>query len=402
MESLAERSGQDLLKKEQMKREKMKKIVPIVVLIVLIVGTVSFSLFQTNRTYTNYTITGFIERADSNSVRYMEYNGKILKYSKDGASAMKLNGEILWNGSYEFKNPYAAVCGEYVAIADIGGKEIVVYNGKDAGTRLSVKFPIEQIDIAKQGVVAVILEDDDRAKINIYDPYSITEQLKVSIKTSTDSDGYPVAIGLSEDGSKLVTSFINISKGILQSSLNFYNFGAVGQNSVDRIVGSRPMNKDIIVDVDFINEDTICAFSERGFYLYEMKETPQDLKEVKLEEKIKSVCYSKNHIAVVKENMGNQIEQYSVIVYDKQGEVVLEQEIDYRYEKIQLAEQEIIFYDETACNIMRFNGSEKFCCGFENPIIYFSNITSSDKYIMVNQENINEIRLSGGRREDKK
>ena len=199
MASLSERSNQKRAEVTQKKIKKAKHITSIVVIISAIICIIFYVFFEMNRTYGAVSVVNSINRADSSSVQYLEYNGNILKYSKDGASALSLDGEILWNGSYDFKNPMAVTCGNYVAIADIGGKEIYIFNGNDTGTKLEVEAAVEQISVANQGVVAAILENDDEAQINIYDPYSTTEQLKVSISTSTDSDGYPVAIALSED-----------------------------------------------------------------------------------------------------------------------------------------------------------------------------------------------------------
>ena len=47
-----------------------------------------------------------------------------------------------------------------------------------------------------------------------------------------------VAMALSQDGRKLVTSYLSLGNGKLESWVTFYNFGDVGQNYVDNMVGS--------------------------------------------------------------------------------------------------------------------------------------------------------------------
>lgn len=395
MASLSERSEQKRYEQKKKRNERTKKILVIGTVIAVIAFVLFYVFFQMNRTYANYTVVNSTKRADSNSVKYISYDGKMLKYSKDGASSMKSDGEILWNGSYDFKNPMAVTCGEYVAVADIGAKEICVFNGKDSGTKLTVQSAIEQIAVANQGVIAVVLEDDDEAKINIYDPHSVTEQLKVSVSTSTDSDGYPVAIALSPDGLKLVTSYINISNGVLQSSVNFYNFDEVGQSSVDRIVGSRPMDRELVANIDFINSDTVCAYTETGFKLYRMQEVPQDIAEIKLDKNIKSICHNEKYIGVVMENTEGLDMPYILQIYDTKGKVILEKDIDYDYDKVQMGEDEIIFCSEKSCNIVRMRGSEKLDCTFENEITDFFPVKGSDNYVIVDGENMNEIHLTG-------
>lgn len=395
MTSLSERSEQKRYEKKKKRNEKVKRTLAIGTIVIVVGFVLFYVFFQMNRTYGSYAVVNSIKRADSNSVKYISYEGNILKYSKDGASAMKPNGEILWNGSYEFKNPIAVTCGNYVAIADIGGKEIYVFNGNDTGTKLSVQSPIEQIAVANQGVVAAVLENDDEARINIYDPYSVTEQLKVSVSTSTDSDGYPVAIALSPDGLKLVTSYINISNGVLQSSINFYNFDEVGQSSVDRIVGSRPMDREIVANIEFMNSEVVCAYTENGFRLYRLQETPQDIAEINVEKNIKSVCHNKQYLGIVLENPDDMDKPYTMQIYDTDGNMKLEKNVDYNYDKVAMGEDEMIFYSDKTCNIVRVRGSEKFDCTFDDEISGFFSIGSSDKYVLIDGENIDEIRLTG-------
>lgn len=394
MASLSERSEQKRYEMKQKRIGRIKKIIVIACAIAVVAGVLFYVFFQMNRTYSGYATTESAKRVDS-SAQYMAYGGKLIKYSKDGASGMKLNGEILWNGSYEFKNPYAVACGDYVAVADIGEKDICVFNGKDSGTTLSMPASIEQVAVAKQGVVAAILEDNDTAKINIYNPYDATEQLKVSISTSTDKDGYPVAIGLSEDGQRLVTSYINIAGGVVESSLNFYNFDSDAKGKTDRIVGSRPLDQEIVADIQFLDNSTICAFTEQGFHLYSMQGTPKDIATVSVEQKIKSVCYNSKYITLVTENGDNTENPYIVLVYNTKGKNVLKKEIAYDFDKIEMGKDEVIMYSATTCHILRVRGSEKLDCQFETGVSYFFPIPDSEKYILIDNEEIKQVHLNG-------
>lgn len=395
MASLSERS--EIKRYEQNK--KRKKIVRLgalfTIVIAVVAGILFYVLFQMNRTYGGYSVINEVKRKDGVGVQYEMHGDTVLKYSKDGASGLDSTGEILWNGSYEFKNPYADTCGDYVAIADIGEKSICIFNGSGTGSKFSVDGAIEQISIANQGVVAAVLENDDEAKIDIYDPYSATEKLKVSISTSTDSDGYPVAIALSEDGQKLVTSYINITNGVVSSSLNFYNFDSVGKNSVDRIVGSRPLEQEIVADVQFINSEIVCAFTKTGFKLYRMKETPSDIAQISVEENIKSVCYNEEYITLVLDNNTNTDQSHLVQVYNTNGKLVLEKTVSYAYDTVEMGEEEVIFYSSSECHILRLRGSEKLDCTFDENVSYFFPLSSSEKYILIDSDTINQIRLTG-------
>lgn len=394
MTSLMEKSKKEKFERKQKRKEKIIKIIKIGGSISFVLGVIIFVYFQMNRTFNSYVVIDKVERKDSLTAQYITYEGNILKYSRDGATAISPRGEIIWNGSYDMKNPYAVTCGSYVAIADIGGKEVYVYNGTDSGTRMELDYPIEEVAVAKQGVVALVLKKGKESEINIYDPYNAAEQLKVSISTSTDADGFPVSIALSKDGKKLVTSYLNVKNAVLQNSINFYNFGEIGKNSVDRIVGSRALDEEIAVDIEFLTETTVCVYTQEGFKLYRMKETPQDIKEIKVEDNIKSLIGNEDYIAMVLENDGEIENPYRLEVYDLSGERVLEKDISFSYEQIAIDESDIVFFSGKECNIIRINGTEKLNCEFDTGIAYFFGIKNSDKYIVIDEENIHLVRLS--------
>lgn len=395
MASLTERNEIKRYKEHKKKKKQMKRI--------LIIGTITMCIcliiinifYQMNRTYRGYRVVKSTERSDSNSVTYISYGENFLKYSKDGATGFRANGEILWSGSYEMKNPLAATCDNFVAIADIGGRDVYIFNGSDTGTYMKMDAPIEQISVAKQGVFAVVLKKDGEANINIYDPYNVAEQLKVSISTSTDNDGFPVAIALSKDGQKLVTSYINVQKGVLESSLNFYNFDSVGKNSVDRIVGSRPLEQQVVVDIDFLTNNTICAYTKEGFQLYYMQETPQDVAVIDIKNSIKSVSRNSKYIAVLTEETNNVEVPYKLHVYDTKGKKILEKEITYMYDSVEMGEKEVILYSNREVHIIRLNGKEKFNCQLASSASYFFAITGTDKYLLIDGDSLKQIRLAG-------
>lgn len=395
MASLTERNEIKRYEENKKKVKKSKRAITIGVVVMCICLAIIQIIYQMNRTYQGYTVLKSTKRADSNSVTYMPYGENFLKYSKDGATGFQAGGEILWSGSYEMKNPLAVTCGKFVAIADIGGKEVYIFNGSDTGTQMKMDAPIEQISVANQGVFAVVLKKNGEANINIYDPYNVAEQLKVSISTSTDSDGFPVAIALSKDGQKLVTSYINVQNGVLESSLNFYNFDNIGKNNVDRIVGSRPLEQQVVADIDFLTGNSICAYTKEGIRLYYMKETPQDVAVVEIKDTIRSVNSNNKYIAVITEETDNVDVPYRLHVYDTKGVKVLEKEITYSYDAIAMGEKEIILYSNREVHIIRVNGKEKFSCQLASSASYFFAITGTDKYLLIDGDSLKQIRLTG-------
>lgn len=495
MESLSERNERKRYE-EAKKKQKRNRVIAAVIAVILIASVVVYVVdSQINRDYDSYQVEKKFDRKDSNTVKYVDYDGRILKYSRDGISELDDSGKVVWTSTYDMKNPSVAFCGNYVAVADITGKEIYVYNRTNSTDikKIDLVLPVVKIDIAEQGVVAAILEDTDSNQINIYDPYNISEQLLVNIPTNVETDGFPIDISLSNDGERLVTNFINISNGQAQTSINFYNFDEVGKNSVNRIVGVRDFEQTIVAKTTFLNDDTVCAYTENGFSLYSMKEIPKDIYEETFDKAIKSVFSNEQYIGVILDNKKSVVnnnnsigtneediadieensneedsgaedeeeiskeeedadeakssdekvsedqkvsdtatgeeasgtadieeeseaesqktnneqagtegikeidntnnEQYELKVYNLKGKKVLDINIAYNYDTVTMGKDEIIFYSNLECYILRINGTEKFHYTFDKNIEAFLTTSSKDHYYVVDDKEVSKIKL---------
>lgn len=393
MTTLAERTDKKRYEKAK-KVQKQRRIGLAIVGIVLLVTVVVFLIdSQINKHYTDYTKLVSSKRVDSNTVKYTNYGNEMLKYSRDGASIINAKGEIFWNGSYDMKNPKAVVCGQYVAIGDIGGKQVCTYDGNGKSAKIEVVLPIIQVEVAAQGVVAIVLEDSTSNIIQLYAIEGTSGTLKVEIPTNVKTDGVPMDVSISEDGQKLVTTFVKLTEGKVESSVNFYNFGKIGQNSLDRIVGSRPFLEKLMGEVRFINNETVCVYGEREFSIYSMKQTPDDVCNKTFKKDIKNIFYNSSYVGVVLENGSGKEERYQVCVYNLKGKKILDKNVNYQYRTVELSEKEIIFFSETQCHILQLNGNEKFSREFDESIVYFYPIKGNEKYNLVDSENVCQVKL---------
>lgn len=377
---------------------KYKRNVAIVISVVMIVVVIVIAFMVNsfiNRYYTSYEVVKTVPRADSNTVKYESYGNKILKYSRDGASAIDQDGKAVWNGSFDMKNPSASICGKYVAIADIGGKEIYVFNGShsDSGTKIDVLLPIEQIEVAEDGIIAVVLKDADTNKINVYNPYDTAKPLKVEKQTRVQQDGFPVDIDLSRDGTKLVTSYLYVGTGAIENLVTFYNFGEVGKYETDKMVGAQKFGKTMIPKVEFLNNNTVCAFGDDKFTLFSIKQKPKQIYTETFKTEIKSIFSSSKYVGFVLEKDAKE-NKYEVLVYNLDGKKVWSDKIDFEYDTVQLSQDEIIFYADMECNILRIKGKKKLHCIFDKNISYFMPINHYDLYYLIDSTNIEKIKLT--------
>lgn len=342
-----------------------------------------------NRNYQSYEVLKTTENPGENKAGFLSYGSSIVRYSKDGAVAYDKDSKLLWNGSYEMKNPIADTCGKYVVIADRGNKSIHIYNGKGQVGSITTLYNIIKVEVASQGVVAALMEEGEANYISLYDVDGTVLSDKI---TNVNNEGYPIDITLSNDGEKLVISYFAVTKGKLISTVAFFNFGEVGQNYTDRFVGGYEFEEAIVPRVTFLNNDTVCVYKDNGFLLYTMAEIPNMIHEESIPDStIKSVLYNSKYTGIVLE--ASDASPKKLLLYDLEGNKLLEKSLDFDYEKIFLADEEIIMYDNVSCAIMKTNGKIKFRYTFDGNIGAFYPINNLDRYFLINESNIAEIGL---------
>lgn len=358
-----------------------------------IVAIVIFAWYYMNRSFSGYDVVSEVARTDSNSVIYLPFQDRLLKYSRDGISCVDGTGETMWNGGYEMEKPAVDTCGSYVVAADIGAKSFHVYNGEDQGTDMETLLPIGRAKVSASGKVAVLVHDEDSDIVNIYDPYNTVEQLEVEIPTNVIDDGYPLDFDISPDGNSLVIAYMLVANGGMENKVCFYNFTEVGQDQ-NTLVGGKSFEQNMISGIDFVAEDEVAVFGENGFSLFSNMKKPESVFEKTFDKEIKSVCHDEENILVITGKAGSTEDQEAHL-FNFRGKEEMAREFHYEYSDVMMAGQEILFTDEQTCHILRKNGREKFSFDFGKNYDYFFPAPKDNQYYYVDKASIQLVKLSG-------
>lgn len=344
-----------------------------------------------NRSYTSYEVKDETSVTGDSFVKYASYDNKVLRYSRDGISAVDASGSTIWNGSYNMVSPSADVCEKYVVAADIGGKSLYVYNEEGLGREVVTDYPIVQACVSASGIIAVLLEQETSNVINIYNPYDVSSKLLVEIPTNVD-DGYPVCIDISPEGTNLVAAYVCVTNGKIQSRVAFYDFTDVGKNT-NCLVGAKNYDETVIADVRFLGSNNICIFTDNGFSIWKNARQPRETYSNKYEEKIKSAFCNSKYIGMVFEN-SSRTKPYQMKVYGLTGEKVLDLGFDNDYTSVKMyGDDEILFNSASECTIFRINGVKKLSCKVNGKVLQFFPADGINKYYLVMDTKIQKIRL---------
>lgn len=355
-------------------------------IIVIIVAVYLYRLF--NRNYQGYEVMDRVKNTEENLGGYLEYGSAVVRYSKDGAVAVDSKGNLLWNGSYEMVDPIADICEDYVVIADRGGKKLYIFNRDGLAGSFPTNHPIVKVEVARQGVVAVLMIEDDISYIELYNKEGKLLGEKI---TNLVEDGYPMDITLSDDGKKVAGTYLCISKGEIINNILFLNYGEVGKNFTDRTAGAHIHELGIVPRITFLDNDTISAFKEDGFMLFSMEEKAEITKEITVQGKIVSVLHNEKYVGMVTKEEGSK--EPKLLLYDIKGNQILDFELDFKYESIYLSGDELILLHSNSAVIYKINGKEKFRYTFTSNVSALYPINHFDRYFLVNPEEFMEIQL---------
>ena len=124
----------------------------------------------------------------------------------------------------------------------------------------------------------------------------------------------------------------------------------------------------MVARVRYLNEETVCVFSDKGMTFISVKNVIPDttVVTVPVEEEIKSNCYSDRYAGVVVDNASGSSSRLDI--YNTDGKRVASVGFDYPYSGVEIDGDKIILYNEESCRIYNLDGHKKFDRQFDFPV----------------------------------
>ena len=217
----------------------------------------------------------------------------------------------------------------------------------------------------------------------------------------TEKSGYPLDISLCNDGKKLAVSMLTVNNGEVCSTIKCYNFGSVGQNEIDYMVGSFDYPDVIIPQIEFTDNNRLVAFGDSKIILFSGTQKPEPDDEIALNQEIKSVFTSENYIGIIYNNdvqaesdTESTEESRHMEIYNTGGKHVLSKDFTMDYENVDfLGNGEICIRNATECQIYNTYGVKKFSYTFDTPLYDVISDGSQNGYIFIMEGTTEKVRL---------
>ena len=375
---------QEQFEKARKKRWKKTALIAAVVA-ALAVGVyllINLQTYTSARALDTYTVSG------ASGSAYEQFADGVLKYSRDGISYLNLHGEEMWNQPYQMKNPVVDVNGSSAAVADKGGNAVLVFNEEGVRGETQTNLPIERVRVSEQGIVSVILTDENEARVLCYDAAG---NLLVENKTSMNGTGYPLDVALSPDGETMQVLYLYTEAGAVKSRVIYYNFGESGEEKTDHLVAQMEYEDTVMASGFFMDENISVAVGDNRLTIYRGGNVPEETENIEIKKQIKSVFHNEKYIGMVLKNEGK--EGYELRLYNTRGQVAMSENFTGDYSHVKLCGSQVIMYDGKNCSIFTRGGIRKFDGEMNSNILEIFPVPGVNKYIVMNENGLEVVRL---------
>ncbi len=379
----------DLQEKKLQLAKHRKKI--LVFFLCLVVGILLLFIYNLRR-YDDYDAKESYDRVDSSATHYLDYQGNILKYSRDGAFYTAYNGELIWNYTYEMSNPKSDVCDNYVLIYDLHGTQAAILSNNGFVKSIKTSMPIVDAAVASQGTIAILMQDGETGYVQLI---NADGDILASGELHTKNSGYPMAIALSSTAERLMVSQLDIKDGSVKTTLAFYDFGSVGKDKIDNVIATYSFADQIFPEIAYVDGDKAIAFGDTEVVTFNGNSKASIEKEVFLDGTIEKVFYDDKYWGVIcqtTDENGEYINQMSV--YTMAGMRRMQKTIDFSCTNVEfLSNHEILLTDYTEVELYTLAGIKKFSYEFNENIYKIIPQDSARRYVFIEDGKTEVVRI---------
>ena len=345
--------GGIMKKVRKLRLARVKNILTFAVLVLLIIcGT---WLLMTNQSYGRARTADQYPSNTSDSSGYRQFADGIVRYNRDGVTFLNKKNEEQWMQPTQLQNPVIVVKEDAFAVADNGGNNILVFSEEGLKGEIETALPVEKIAMSDQGIVSVVLRDENSPMIVTYDA---TGNVLAELQISPGQAGYPTAMEMSDDGNTLAVAYLSVSGTGMKSRLVYYDFGEAGQDKPDNVVFSAEYDDTVTGEIFFMGGGRSVAVGDHSFQIIRGTDAPEADKEIILDQEIQSVFHSDQYIGFILLNARKS--GYELRLYNRIGEQMVSRELPGKYANARIDGEEVILYDGSQCCIVTSTGIVKY------------------------------------------
>ncbi len=375
---------------EQVRQHKRSRRIRVTVIstLVIMIAVTSFLVIHLQTYMSSRTITTYENNSDGN-VNYRQFADGVLKYSKDGIALLNRRGRENWNQPYQIKNPVIDTYNNDAAVvADKGGNTILVLDREGLKGEIQTMLPVEKAVVSAQGIVCTVLKNGTSPKIVCYDAAG---NLLIEMTASLTGTGYPLDVGISEDGKLLLVSYLCIQGDKLITKIRYYNFDGEKDSIQDYEVTADDYENMTAASAFFMNPKVSVVVGDDRILFYHGEGRPELEETVILDKRIKSVFHSNRYVGLILKN--ERKEGYELCLFNTSGKKVLSEDFTGDFSGVKLSGGQVLMYDGKKCSVFTRTGIHKYDGELDSNILEIFPVLGVNKYIVMNANGMEVIRF---------
>jgi hypothetical protein len=271
---------------------------------------------------TNTEVVGEMYFDSGSNISYAIYRDYILEASKYGLKFIDKKFKEHHFESFTMNRPVVKTEGMHIAVADIGGKNICVFNGSTKVWDKTLDNNILSIDISNNGYILVVHEEKRyKSAVTMFNVKGD------EVFTLGKAENYIVMAKISPGGDKFVLNELNASNIKIKSILEFADInGRFDENQIS-------LENTIITNIGYLANGYFAALGDTGLKIFDKDRVQK--KDFQINAKLFGGCVlDGQYVAVASSEEENQgiynNSKTRVNIYDDSniyGTFVLEQQI---------------------------------------------------------------------------
>ena len=240
---------------------------------------------------------------------FCTHKGFIVKCSKDSVKYIDSKSEEVWTYSIAMIRPIVKAAGDYLLVADINGKDIIVFSGMNKIWEKKLDNNITNADISASGYVTVTHKNDmARSAVTVYNRQGIR------LFDKGKAENYIISSKVSPSGRKVLINSVHVSGPNASTLLELTDIA--GKN----LTGEKPEENIIYPSIMFIDDNSLFAVGDS-----KLKILGKDMEEkwqMPIDGNVYSSCIAWGKYAVAAISSGSGIleaEKAEVLVLDSDG-----------------------------------------------------------------------------------
>lgn len=198
------------------------------------------------------------------SASFAVFDEAFLLCTKDGAKYYNSVGDQKWNDTFNMSTPTVIQEGPFMAVGDLGGKNVRVYDESGLLYNVQLEGNLSQFALNENGYLSLLEQKNSGYEVKIYN--SKGTLLKGRVEETAGV--YPISTDVSDDNKSFAVSYVDTTDVYpIGRVLFFYVNPEDSENYTDSLYASAADKADEIIGaISYRSNGVLAAVSDKGIY----------------------------------------------------------------------------------------------------------------------------------------